>query len=109
MVTVHALWASGPLAIMARFEVVPCDEQESADQSEMLEERVLHHEAIGRRQFPKSIGKEGRNQREARQPQRAKPAVEAAEDQSRSGELRDDRGHGKWHGGAQSEMLHLGD
>src|SRR6266436_9431117 len=89
-------------------QIVPGNEHEASDQPQVLEERVLGHETLGRRNLPETVGDERRDERECAQPKRADPAIEARKDKRRSGELGDDRCNGDGRGPRQAEMLCLG-
>src|SRR5258706_11211176 len=89
-------------------QVEPGDEKKAADQTEMLEERVLGHEALRQLHFPELIGDEGGDQRETGEPQRAEPAVGPGQDERGSDELGDDRRAGSRGRERQPEVLRLG-
>ena len=52
-------------------KVIPGDQQESTDEPQMLEERVLDHEPIGLRNLPETICDKRGDERESREPEGA--------------------------------------
>src|SRR5258708_29330137 len=93
---------------VALAQIEPRDEKKAADESEVLEERVLDHEALRWLHFPKSIRSERGEQRESRKPQGAEPAVDSGQDERRTGELGHDRRGGSCCRVGDSEALRLG-
>src|SRR6266704_3192681 len=93
---------------VALAQIEPRDEKKAADESEVLEERVLNHEALRWLHFPKSIRNEGGEQRESCKPQGAEPAVDSGQDERGTGELGDDRRGGSRCCEGESEALRLG-
>src|SRR5690349_8910711 len=89
-------------------KVIPGDQQESTDEPQMLEERVLDHEPIGLRNLPEAIGDKRGNEGKSRESDGADPAIDAAQDQRGAGELCDDRRARDDGCKGQSEMLHFG-
>src|SRR5207245_2811496 len=81
--TANTGWRSGAKlpradsAIRALPQVMPGDQQETANQAEVLEEGVGGHEALGWRHLPEAQRDEGGEQGEAGQRQRAQPTIEA--------------------------------
>src|SRR5256885_697701 len=93
---------------IALARVEPCDEKKAADKTEVLEERVLNHEALRWLHFPKSICDERGEQRESCKPQGAEPAVDSGQDERGTGELGDDRRGGSCCREGKAEALRLG-
>src|SRR5258708_30395510 len=79
---------------IALAQIEPRDQKKAADESEVLEERVLDHEALRWLHFPKSIRDERGEQGESCKPQGAEPAVDSGQDERGTGELGDDRRDG---------------
>src|SRR5258706_3088390 len=95
-------------SVSALAQIEPRDEKKAADKTEVLEERVLDHEACRWRHFPKSICDERGEQRESCKPQRAQPAVDPGQDEQGAGELGDDCRGGSCCREGESEVLRLG-
>src|SRR5258708_3982199 len=75
-------------AVMALSQVMPGDEQEAADQAQMLEEGIGRHQALlpcGK--LPEAQRDEGGQQRERGQRQGAQPAQPAGDDHGRGAQL----------------------
>lgn len=75
----------------------------------MLEKSALDHEAIRRWNFPKTVGQEGRHQREAGERKRTKPAIKAGENQRSADQLGRYRCEGQRDCRRETELLHFGD
>src|SRR5262249_24617995 len=89
-------------------QIVPGDEQKSAHEPQMLEERVLDHEPIGLRNLPEAIGDKRGDERESREPEGADPAIDTTQHQRGAGKLGDDRRAGDHGRKRQTEMLRFG-
>ena len=54
-------------------QIDPGDEEESADEPQVLEERVLDHEPVGQWNLPEAVGNKGRDERKGSEPNGADP------------------------------------
>ena len=87
--------------------VLLAEHAETADEAQMLEERILHHESLRLGNFPKAVRDKGCDERKSCKPDRAHPAIEAGQDQSRSSELRYDDSNRNSRSCRQPEVLSL--
>src|SRR5258706_738453 len=94
-------------SVSALAQIEPRDEKKAADKTEVLEERVLNHEALRWLHFPKSICDERGEQRESCKPQGAEPAVDSGQDEQGAGEFGDDRRGGSCSGEWETEAFRL--
>src|SRR5437588_10603825 len=88
---------------------MPRYEKKPADQSQMLEERVLQHNTFRKPYLPTAIRDESRHQREACERKSSRPAEETGEDRGRRAEFEHDDSDRKRRGRRETEMVHLGD
>jgi len=61
--------------LLSSLEIVPSNQKKPAYQAQMLEERVLDHEAVRHRELPEAVSNERCNESEPGEPQRADPSI----------------------------------